>query len=50
MTPKLMIAALRQGSNGSEILNILNAITGGEEQQEVALMYNSTPILEEVEF
>jgi len=48
MTPKLMIAALRQGSNGSEILNILNAITSGEEQQDSIQV--SEPTLEEIQF
>ena len=47
MTPKLMIAALRQGSNGSEILNILNAITSGE-SHDIAQV--SEPTLEEIQF
>jgi hypothetical protein len=48
MTPQLMIAALRQGSNGSEILNILNAITGSDEQQD-SIQVNE-PTLEEIQF
>jgi len=30
MTSNLMISALRQGNNGAEILNILDAITSGD--------------------
>ena len=47
MTPQLMIAALRQGSNGAEILNILNTITGGEQHDSIQV---SEPTLEEIQF
>lgn len=34
MTPELMIAALAQGKTGNEILAILKAVTGNQEQQQ----------------
>ena len=42
-----MIAALRQGSNGAEILNILNTITDGEQHDSIQV---SEPTLEEIQF
>ena len=47
MTPQLMISALRQGSTGTEILNILNALTGGEQQDNIQY---SEPTMDEIEF
>lgn len=43
-----MIAALRQGKNGQEILNILDLITQSEEQTNIVQF--ATPTLEEIDF
>lgn len=59
MTPKLMVAALRQGETGAQILEILDAITSvdNEREQVIAVMNPATnyvatavPTLEEIAF
>ena len=60
MTPELMISALRQGNTGNEILAILEAVTGTEEQQQEykvavgtsrnAIAELPVPTLEEIAF
>ena len=47
MSKSVMISMLRQGSTGTEILNILNALTGGEQQDNIQY---SEPTLDEIEF
>ena len=47
MTRQLMISALRQGSNGAEILDILDAITGGENDSTMAI---AEPTMDEIQF
>ena len=37
MTSNLMISALRQGNNGAEILNILDAITSVDTEKETVV-------------
>jgi hypothetical protein len=49
MTAQLMISQLRLGKTGAEILSILNAIVGGEQEQESVMTYN-TPTMDEIEF
>jgi hypothetical protein len=48
MSTSMMIAALRQGNNGQEILNILDAIIQPEEQTNIVEFV--MPTLEEIEF
>jgi hypothetical protein len=47
MTSNLMISALRQGNNGAEILNILDAITSVDTEKEtvVAAVMPSTGMI-----
>jgi hypothetical protein len=47
MTKQLMLSMLRQGSNGVEIMKILDTISTGEQESD----YDSVePTLEEIEF
>lgn len=46
MSKELLIAQLRQGSNGSEILQILEVIISGVDSSDITL----EPTLEEIEF
>ena len=47
MTKQLMISMLRQGSNGVEIMNILDSIASGEQDDAYDV---SEPTLEEIQF
>ena len=49
MPTELMISQLRLGKTGAEILSILNAIAGNEQQQEPVMTYG-TPTMDEIEF
>ncbi len=49
MSTELMISALRRGQTGSEILAILDAITGDESAQP-AQDVSAQPTLESIEF
>ena len=49
MPTALMISQLRLGKTGAEILSILNAIAGNEQQQEPVMTYG-TPTMDEIEF
>ena len=46
MTKELLISQLRQGSNGSEILQILEVLSTGMDSSDI----NNEPTLEEIEF
>lgn len=46
MSKDLLISQLRQGSNGSEILQILEVITAGMDSSDASI----EPTLEEIEF
>jgi hypothetical protein len=48
MSTSVMIAALRQGKNGNEILNILDTITQPEEETNTVEFV--MPTLEEIDF
>ena len=47
MTRQLMISQLRLGNNGAEILQILDAITGGENNDTMAV---AEPTMDEIQF
>jgi len=47
MTRQLMISQLRLGNNGAEILQILDAITGGENDTTTAI---AEPTMDEIQF
>jgi hypothetical protein len=49
MSAELMIAALRRGKNGNEILAILDAVTG-EDKMPATENAGSQPTLEPIEF
>ncbi len=48
MTKQVMISLLKQGTNGEEILQILDTLTGGEPSG--AILMSVDPTLEELEF
>ena len=48
MSTSLMVAALRRGNTGTEILNILEALCQSDEQQSASV--SATPTLEAIEF
>ena len=52
MTKQVLISMLRKGSNGEQILNILDAITGDAVTAEVTetMASGSMPTLEEIAF
>ena len=50
MSTDLMVAALRRGQNGNEILAILNAITGSDSDDTAAQSAGAQPTLDPVEF
>ena len=47
MTLQLMISQLRLGKTGAEILQILNAITGEDQQPSMAI---AEPTMDEIQF
>ena len=49
MTKSVMISLLRKGNNGSQILEILDSLASGDNQQQVAQVA-SEPTLMELEF
>lgn len=48
MTKQVMISLLKQGTNGEEILQILDTLTGGESAD--ATLMSVSPTLEEIQF
>ena len=52
MTKQVLISMLRKGSNGEQILNILDAITGDTVTAEVTetMASSSMPTLDEIAF
>lgn len=50
MSTDLMVAALRRGQNGNEILAILDAITSGDNDAPSTQSAVAQPTLEPVEF
>lgn len=50
MSTDLMVAALRRGQNGNEILAILDAITGGDSDSSDTENAGAQPTLDPIEF
>lgn len=50
MTFDLLVSQLRLGKTGTEILDILNAITGNQEEEMVVCMNATQPTMDEIQF
>ncbi len=50
MTFDLLVSQLRLGKTGTEILDILNAITGNQEEEMVVCMSTAQPTMDEIQF
>jgi len=48
MSTELMVAALRRGKTGNEILSILDAITGSSNDDAAGYDYVESPMIESV--